>query len=407
MKKIYPLRNPIREYAWGSRTAIPELLGRPPSDAPQAELWLGAHPSAPSQLEDAPGVWRPLDRWISDPGRAGHGALDSREAVLGPKVAARWRNLPFLLKVLAAARPLSIQAHPDAEQARRGFAEEEAAGVPRDAPERNYPDDRHKPELIYALTPFTVLRGFREPTEAKRRFERVGLGKLPFVATLDARAAEEGLQTLLRSLLAAPADEAERWVETALGEIDQRGADDETESWLPRLAEEYGPDRGVLGPLFLHVFRLEPGEALFTGAGVLHAYLGGLGVEVMAGSDNVLRGGLTAKHVDPAELARVVRYEVQPPARTEGVTVVSGVGSAVRFDTPADDFRLALLRPEGGAVDVAGGVQILLCTEGSGEILVGGDVLAFQRGDSFFVPHATGPYRLRGEAAVFRASVGL
>lgn len=394
MKTLYPLRNPIREYAWGSKTAIADLLGRPVSDSPQAELWLGAHPSAPSQLE-AEGedgcAWQPLHRWTAE----------HREEVLGAEVAARWPHLPFLLKVLAADKPLSIQAHPDADEARRGFAAEEAAGVPRDARERNYPDDRHKPELIYALTPFTVLRGFRQPADVRRRFEAVGLADVPCLEPLDG--AGEGLQSFLLGLLEAPGEEAEAWVQTALEEIERRGPVDESEAWLPRLADEYGLDRGVLGPLFLHVFRLEPGEALYTGAGVLHAYLEGLGIEVMASSDNVLRGGLTVKHVDPDELAKVVRYVPQVPQRTEGHTYPG----ELRFDTPADEFRLSVLQPEGGDVNVAGGVQILLCTDGKGTIQVGDETTHFARGDSFLVPHHTGPFKISGDATVFRASVGI
>lgn len=391
MKKLYPLRNPIREYAWGSATAIAELLGWPASGTPQAELWLGAHPSAPSELEDG-GAWQPLHLWTAE----------HREELLGSDVAARWPHLPFLLKVLAAAKPLSIQAHPDADQARRGYAAEEASGVPRDARWRNYPDDRHKPELIYALTPFTVLRGFREPADIRRRFEAVGLGDAQCLRSLDG-GAETRLRAFLLGLLEASAEEAESWVRTALSEIDRRGARDESEAWLPRLADEYGLDRGVLGPLFLHVFRLEPGEALYTGAGVLHAYLEGLGIEVMASSDNVLRGGLTVKHIDPEELARVVRYVPQAPRRTEGVMRPG----ELRFDTPADEFRLSVLRPGDHTIEVAGGVQILLCTEGEAAIRVGAETTPIRRGDSFLVPHRTGPFRLSGDATVFRAAVGL
>lgn len=391
MKNLYPLRNPIREYAWGSKTAISELLGRPASDVPQAELWLGAHPSAPSELDDG-GVWQPLDRW----------AAEHREELLGPQVAGRWPHLPFLLKILAADKPLSIQAHPDAQQAESGFAAEEAAGVPRDARERNYPDNRHKPELIFALTPFSVLRGFREPGDVRRRFEAVGLASASCLAPLD-EGAESSLRAFLLKWLDASADEAGQWVQTALATLEGRGPRDESEAWLPRLAEEYGFDRGVLGPLFLHVFTLDPGEALYTGAGVLHAYLGGLGIEVMASSDNVLRGGLTVKHVDPEELGKVVRCVPQTAERTEGVTHPG----ELRFDTPADEFRLSVLRPGGGVVDAAGGVQILLCTEGEGAIHVGDETTPIRRGESLLVPHRTGPFRLSGQATVFRATVGI
>ena len=398
MKTLYTLRNPTREYAWGSKTAIADLLGRPASTRPQAELWLGAHPLAPSEVEER-GVWRPLHRWVRE----------HREELLGPAVSSRWPHLPFLLKVLAADKPLSIQAHPGVHQARRGFAAEEAAGVPRDARERNYPDDRHKPELIYALTPFTVLRGFRETGDIRRRFEAVGLSEVPCLGALTGGA--EGLRAFLLGLLEAPEEAAESWVRIALAEVERRGARDESEAWLPRLAEEYGLDRGVLGPLFLHVFRLDPGQALYTGAGVLHAYLEGLGIEVMASSDNVLRGGLTVKHVDPAELSNVVHCEPQTPRRTEGIRRPG----ELRFETPANEFQLSVLRPRevsadplsDGVLKVAGGVQILLCTQGQGTIRIGDETTAFRRGDSFLVPHRTGPFELSGDGTVFRAAVGI
>ncbi|MDA8018461.1 MAG: mannose-6-phosphate isomerase, class I [Thermoanaerobaculia bacterium] len=393
MRKLYPLRNPIREYAWGSRTAIAELLGGPVGGAPQAEMWLGAHPSAPSEVRDETNAWRPLDLWIAE----------RRQEVLGPRVADRWHHLPFLLKVLAAAKPLSIQAHPDADQARRGYVAEEAAGIPRDSGERNYPDNRHKPELIYALTHFTVLRGFRSPADIRARFAAVGLEDVPCLEGLGSKSPEASLETFFHRFLVASEAEASGWVRRALATIERRGAEDETEAWLPRLAEEHGFDRGVLGPSFLHLDQLAPGEALYTGAGVLHAYLDGLGIEVMASSDNVLRGGLTVKHVDPSELAKVVHYECGAPERTEGTLR----GAELRFETPADEFRLSRIELKGDDAQVEGGVQVLLCTTGEGEIRFGGEVERFRRGDSFLIPHGVGAYGLTGKATLFRAAVGI
>lgn len=391
---LHRLRNPVRSYSWGSRRAIAALQGRPPSEAPEAELWLGAHPSAPSEI-DVGGAWRPLDRAIAD----------DPAGFLGPDPARRRGELPFLLKVLAAERPLSLQAHPDAEHAERGFAAEEERGVPRDARERNYPDPRHKPELIYALTPFTVLRGFRPPSEILERFTAAGLGDLAPLDALRRTGDEEAaLHAFLRDYL-------------ALGEEDVRGALHRLEAgrpeeagpsaereWIGRLAEDYPGDRGVMAPLFLHLFRLEPGEAIYTGAGILHAYLEGVGVEVMAASDNVLRGALTAKHVDPDELLSVVRYAPQPPrpaaSRRDGKERI--------FRTPATEFRLSEIRlGEEESWQIDGVLQILLAVEGDGKAAVKGrDPLPLARGDSYYVRPGGEPLSLRGPLRLFRATLG-
>ena len=395
MLGISRLRNPIQNYAWGSRTGIASFLGRPsPAAEPQAELWLGAHPGASSEIEVA-GGWRSLaDVVTAEPA-----------AVLGEEVAARHgATLPFLLKVLAAGRGLSIQAHPDRAQAIAGYLREDALGIPREAPERNYRDRNHKPELLYAVTPFTVLRGFRPPAAILEHMERLELiGLMPEVG--DALRAGD-LERFFGVYMALEAERLRAVLERALARIDDivaAGGDDREVAWVAKLADQFPGDRGMLAPIFLHLFDLAPGEAAFTGPGVLHAYLEGTGVELMASSDNVVRGGLTPKHVDVGELLRILRFASEAPRRLGS----RRAGFERRFETVTEDFGLGVIETAPGE-DYRGGagVEILLCSRGQAQIHgARGAPITFGRGDSLLVPAAAGGYRLQGRATVFRAFV--
>ncbi|MFB6840524.1 mannose-6-phosphate isomerase, class I [Streptomyces sp. NPDC056361] len=378
------LVNTVRPYAWGSTTAIPELLGLAPTGEPQAEMWMGAHPGAPSLTERGP-----LNELIAaDPaGELGEPAVEK----FGPR-------LPFLLKVLAAGAPLSLQVHPDLAQAQAGFAAEEAAGIPVDAPHRTYKDANHKPEMICALTPFDGLCGFRDPVEAADLIAGLGVDSLkPYVDLLHAHPEEAALREVLTALLTADPDELAHTVAEAAAAADRLGGD-----YAPyaSLAHHYPGDPGVLAAMLLNRVRLQPGEGLYLGAGVPHAYLDGLGVEIMANSDNVLRCGLTPKHIDVPELLRIVRFEPADPAvlRPEA----SPSGEEV-YETPIDEFRLSrFVRAEGAAPTdlTAATPQILLAVAGrpkAGEVTLA-------PGESVFVP-AGEPAELTGEGTVFRATV--
>ncbi|MFF4491498.1 mannose-6-phosphate isomerase, class I [Streptomyces sp. NPDC001544] len=378
------LENTIRPYAWGSPTAIPELLGVEPTGEPQAELWMGAHPGAPSRT--ARGTL--VDVIEADPkGELG----DEAVAKFGPR-------LPFLLKILAAGAPLSLQVHPDLEQAKEGFADEERRGVPIDAPHRNYKDANHKPELICALTEFDGLCGFRDPVAAAGLLDGLGVDALkPYVDLLHAQPEDAALREVLTAVLTADPEEMSRTVAAATAACSRLGGAYEPYAGL---AHHYPGDPGVIAAMLLNHVRLQPGEALFLGAGIPHAYLSGLGVEIMANSDNVLRCGLTPKHVDVPELLRVVRFEagdpgvLRPEASPDGEEV---------YETPIDEFRLSrYVLPAGGAAhDLALATpQILLCTAGS--VRVGEYELA--PGESVFVP-AGEKAEASGAGTVFRATV--
>ncbi|MCE7083272.1 mannose-6-phosphate isomerase, class I [Streptomyces sp. ST2-7A] len=395
------LANAVRPYAWGSTTAIPALLGTEPTGEPQAELWMGAHPGAPSLVDRGNGP-TPLHAVIAaDPARE-----------LGPRVVERFGpRLPFLLKLLAADAPLSLQVHPDLEQARAGWEAEEAAGVPLDAPHRNYRDANHKPELICALTPFEGLCGFRPAGGTADLLDALGVdGLKPYADLLRATPEADALREVLTALLGADRDE----LAPVVGE---------TAAATERLAAEGGPharalaayagiahhhpgDPGVLAAMLLNHVVLQPGEALYLGAGVPHAYLGGLGVELMANSDNVLRCGLTPKHVDVPELLRVVIFRSGDP---EVLRPEAGPGDEEVYDTPVDEFRLSrhVLAPGAEGPTPAGNrPQILLCTEGTATLTdETGVSLDLRRGESAFVPAGSPAVHLTGPATVFRATV--
>ncbi len=395
---LCPLVNPIRHYAWGSRSAIAELLGRPtPSPHPEAEIWMGAHPSDPSRAQRR-GAWMPLP----------HLLREDPAAALGAQTAARYGGeLPFLFKVLAVAQPLSIQAHPDREQARAGFERERAAGIALGARERNYPDPHPKPELICALSPFSALCGFRRIPEIARAFREFEIHAFAReVEALERGGDAQALECFFAALWTAEAERIASAIEQAVARAEQR-TEEPAARWLVALASLYPGEAGVLAPLILNLVALAPGEAMYLGAGELHSYLEGVGVEIMGNSDNVLRGGLTEKHVDVPELLRVLRFE---PRHAEILTPREFPTGERVFETPAEEFQLAVLHVEAGKPWRSGasrGVEILLVTEGQLTITdrAAGESLPMLRGASVFVPNSVECYELAGAAVVYRAGV--
>jgi mannose-6-phosphate isomerase len=363
------ITNTPRDYAWGSTTAISTLLGRRPSGRPEAELWLGAHPGSPSVVVNpavVDGADTLADWFAAEPDRAlGRGRTE----------------LPFLLKVLAADAPLSIQAHPTPEQARAGFAAENEAGVPIDSPSRNYKDPFPKPEIIVALSEtFDALCGFRTIDETLTDIDRLdgGSGRLASLRLL----VEASLETTLARLFDG-SDESARIV-ADVSEL-ARGVEAPSSSiaTVADLASRYPGDPGVVVSLLLNHVTLSRGEALFLPAGNVHAYLGGLGVELMAPSDNVLRGGLTPKHVDVPELLEVLEFEPLPVPYLRPVETARGVE---RFDPTGVGFALLRVDAGGtGAVVQIGGPSIMLVTEGEVQVKGQDGVIRLATGESAFV----------------------
>lgn len=403
------LRGAIRTYAWGSRTAIAEFTGRPaPTAHPEAELWLGAHPGDPAWLDGADGEVSLLDAIATDP-----------EGELGPAVRQRFGDeLPFLAKVLAADEPLSLQAHPSAEQAVEGYQREDRAGVPVNSPERNYRDRSHKPELIVALSDFQALAGFRPAARSVALMRALDVPALePYIALLADQSDAAGLRALFTTWITAPQPDIDALIpavlEGAVGYIRSGAKEFAGEArTILELGERYPGDAGVLAALLLNRIALEPGEGLFLPAGNLHSYLHGVGVEVMANSDNVLRGGLTPKHVDVPELLRVLDFTPVPDARVstrrDGIELV--------YETPAEEFATSVLILDdenlGHEVDAPShhdGPQILLCTEGAVTVRAKSDEVRIDRGAAAWVAADDGPIRLEASAPsrLFRATVGL
>ncbi|MDJ0849917.1 MAG: mannose-6-phosphate isomerase, class I [Myxococcota bacterium] len=399
LDQIHLLSNPIRDYAWGSRQALAELTGRPaPAPGPEAELWMGAHPSSPSTVRSGEGEV-PLDAWIRrDP-----------SALLGAAVAERFGGeLPFLFKVVAPDQALSIQSHPDAAQAREGFARENAAGMPLDDPARSYRDPHHKPELVCALTPFEALCGFRPIGEIQGGVAALGLPSLrQALAALGRDRTRRGLARFFGDVMTR-APEARRELAHEVAEEAARGAGEPRACALVvSLAKQYPGDPGVLAPLLLNQIELAPGEGLFLPAGELHCYLRGTAVEVMANSDNVLRGGLTPKHVDVPELLRTLSFRsgrppvLRPCERAPGEAV---------YEAPVAEFHLSVLRPEPGrpvVCEAAHSAEILFCAEGAAEIVDLGrnERTPLARGAAAFVPACAASHRLEGRATVYRVGV--
>ncbi|UVE94844.1 mannose-6-phosphate isomerase, class I [Dietzia sp. B32] len=396
----------VQAYAWGSRTALPELCGTTsPAPHPVAEHWFGAHDSGSSRCSDGRG----LDaRIAADP-----------ERELGPRVLAEHGGgLPFLVKLLSAEQALSLQAHPSPEKAREGFAAEDARGIAVDAADRNYRDANHKPEILVALTEFHALVGFRPVESTVALLDALGVPSLkPYRDMLAGQPDAEGLRAVFTTFVTMPhvvlAAVVPDLVTCAVAYLTEHGVEG---PWSPvaatitELAERYPTDPGVLGALLLNRVILQPGEAVYLGPGQLHAYLRGVGVEVMANSDNVLRGGLTPKHVDVPELMRVLEFSPLTDPTVRAVEADRGIPGEVDYPTPEPDFALSRIdvpadgdpaawRPEGP--------EVLLCTSGEAIVDSDGTSEALAPGRAVWVPASTSRVRLHGTggATVFRTRV--
>jgi mannose-6-phosphate isomerase len=410
------LRNAVRPYAWGSRTAISDLLGRPvPAPHPEAELWMGAHPGDPSWLVRGDGTEVSMLQLLqSEPTHH-----------LGEVCMDRWGNrLPFMLKVLAAEEPLSLQAHPSAEQAAEGFRREESAGIPRNAPVRNYPDPTAKPELICALTEFHALAGFRDASRTVRLLDALAIPSLrPHYRLLAEQPDEDGLRALFTTWITLPEDTLRKIIPELLDacvvHVRARGEFALECRTVLDLGESYPNDPGVLASLLLNRLVLRPGQAIFLPAGNLHAYLRGTGIEILANSDNILRCGLTPKHVDVPELLRVLDFSHGDMRVLRGESMDA---NRTVYPVPVDEFELSRVDwtpvdPDAVLLD-SSGPQILLCTHGrvllTSESATGPAEIELRRGESVWLPAGDPAVAARplewagdGSARLFRATAGI
>jgi mannose-6-phosphate isomerase len=385
---MFKLNNSLQNYAWGSKTALTELYGiQNPSQQPMAELWMGAHPKSSSTVE-INGTQRSLRDLIEA----------DKTRLLGENVAARFGELPFLFKVLCAEQPLSIQVHPGKPAAEAGFDRENRAGVAIDASERNYKDANHKPELVYALTPFLAINGFRPLTEIVSLLQPVS-GAHPIVAHFLQQPDEANLATLFSTLLSLQQEEKSRAIDILKATLHgQRG-----EPWqtIERIAAWYPDDSGLFSPLLLNVIELQPGEAMFLFAETPHAYLHGVALEVMANSDNVLRAGLTPKHIDVPELMANVKFTAR--AQESLLTTPVQHGDTLDFPVPVDDFAFSVHQLSSTPVTLSQqSAAILFCIEGEAQLSQESQQLTLSAGESCFVAASEASIRVSGQGRLAR-----
>ncbi|VEN75349.1 Mannose-6-phosphate isomerase, class I [Candidatus Desulfarcum epimagneticum] len=402
MKSIARLKNPVMAYDWGSRTLLADFLGRKaPLDPdaaegpkPEAELWMGAHPKAPSRVETN-GEWAPLDRVIEK----------NPADCLGPETAAkRSGRLPFLFKILAVEKPLSIQVHPTKSQAREGFEKESGQGVPLDARDRNYRDKSAKTEIIHAISPFRLMAGFRPVEDIVKNFQPCRSKALEgALSGLEKRPDPGGLGHFYRSLMTLGAGARAGVIQKAAAAAAD-SPQNETSRWVLRLHKLYPGDMGVLGPLLFNLIRLEPGQALVIDAGTPHSYLEGLGAELMNNSDNVVRGGLTSKHMDIPGLLKILDWKTGPPLPA----APEKIGKHERvFRANRQDFSLSVLTcAEKPLAARRRGPEVLLCVEGAAKIISGGaPPLVLKKGRSAFVPARAPGYAVSGPCRIYKAGL--
>ncbi len=381
---FYPLHNTIKHYPWGSKQAFSTLFAISDTDGqPQAEIWMGAHPSGCSVVEQPNGTQLPLSELINQ----------EPETTLGLRVSQQFGELPFLLKVLAAQSALSLQVHPEKTYAEQGFLREQqmASG--------DYHDGNHKPELVYALTPFMAMNGFRPYDDIIHHFELLDAPEIKHaLADFKAQRDESGLQHFFIALMQL--ETAQRSAALArLEEKNNTGVFPQITPYLKKLIQDYPGDIGLLSPLLLHCITLDPGEAMFLWPGTLHAYIQGVAVEVMANSDNVLRAGLTAKKINLPELVRCTHFHSRP----ENTLTMKPVqeGHFLSYPVPVEDFRFTLSKTNDSVPVMLESVQIILVMSGHAMLShANGETLNLVVGQSAFIPASTGEYVLSHQGEV-------
>ncbi|OCH52976.1 mannose-6-phosphate isomerase, class I [Vibrio cyclitrophicus] len=391
---IYKLNNVIQNYAWGSKDSLSTLFGVDnPNHEPQAELWMGAHPNGCSKLE-AQNVF--LSDYLNE----------HRESALGQYTADRYGQLPYLFKVLAARTPLSIQVHPNKRNSELGFERENQLGIELTGGNRNYKDPNHKPELVYAITSYKAMNGFRPIEDIIAMFEEVGINTLSDdVAALKKNQDSEGLKTFFTLILKLSGSKQKQ----ALADLEQfyaltnlSASAKQALQYSREFSEHYPGDNGLLAPLFLNIVELKPGQAMFLHAETPHAYVQGTALEVMASSDNVLRAGLTPKHIDVGELVANTRFESIAP--NDILLKPIKLESRHHFPVPVDDFKFDV-------VDVTRSekkshvrsAEIVFCIEGVVDIISNSKLITLRTGDSIFVPYSAAEYKYKGKGRIARA----
>ncbi|OAN11671.1 mannose-6-phosphate isomerase [Photobacterium jeanii] len=391
LRKFFPMTNVIQNYAWGSTSSIHDLFGiTNPNHEPQAEVWMGAHPNGCSTI----GIGANATKLST--------LIDNNAALfLNDAIADHFGELPYLFKILAAEKALSIQVHPNKAQAERGFAREQQQGIALTASHRNYKDPNHKPELVYALTPYQAMNGFRSTAQIINNFKQLAISELePLINQLESSPTPQALADFFAALLSIEGEAKAQAINKLIHYASQ--SEQPLFTLITELAKQYPGDVGLFAPLLLNVITLEPGQAMFLDAETPHAYIKGTGLEIMANSDNVLRAGLTPKHMDVDELIACTRF-VEKPYQDLLLTPIE-CEDMLEYPIPVDDFKFAIIQRAHQRIIVSNSAEILLPLD---DTLVlthpDGESCVIEKGQSVFIPAYAQSYQLDCKGRIARA----
>ncbi|WP_337227710.1 mannose-6-phosphate isomerase, class I [Vibrio cholerae] len=388
---FFPMTNPIQNYAWGSKTALQQLFElENPNDEPQAELWMGAHPNGCSGIAINGKIVQLSDFIAQNP-----------NLILGEYTARQFGELPYLFKILAAEKALSIQVHPNKQQAERGFAQEEQLGIALTAAQRNYKDPNHKPELVYALTEYQAMNGFRANQEILNYFIELSIDEIqPLVNVFQSNPTKQGLRDFFSGLLSLQGEAKNRALRALMAQAKQ--IDLPLFQLIVQLEKHYPDDIGLFAPLMLNVITLQPGEAMFLDAETPHAYLHGTGLEIMANSDNVLRAGLTPKYMDINELVTCTQFKHKPLEQLRLKSEV--IEGCEQYPIPVADFKFAIIPPAAQQAISVRSAEIVLPLDSSMILRhANGEQCLVTKGQSVFIPAYAEQYTIECDGRVARA----
>lgn len=394
IKEVFYLDNSIMNYDWGIKNKLSELLGNKDySNLPEAELWIGTHTKAPSKIFNNK-RFKTLKEAIEK----------NIYEILGNKVADKFNELPFLLKLLTVGKPLSIQAHPNKKLAEEGFEKENKRGIYYFSSKRNYRDSNHKPEMLYALTPFYLMHGFRSKAEIINNLKKIQDPILnEIIIKYKDKRSSNFIKEIFYRIISLENNIKNKIIKSVIS-ASKKHKGELIFDWIIRLYDMYSYDLGVIAPLYLNIYELKPGEACFISSQTLHSYLEGIGIELMANSDNVIRGGLTNKYVDIKELLKIIIFKESKIQKLKPTTKIK---NEVIYKSLSEEFQLSYieLNDEFYIGQKNRNVEIFFCLDGGGYIKINkSKKYEFTKGDSFCVPSSIKEYEISGKGIIYKAT---